>query len=85
MPTRLIWLINKQKVLKTYNKQGTKQLFLGSNHKDGGILSKDGFGTSHPLDHGSLRSSKGLGCNCEIADNGHVGKEILSNDVDRCH
>ena len=54
--------------------------------KDGGIMSKDSFGVSHPLGHGSLcNSSKGLGCNCEIADNGHDGKKILSSDVDRCH
>ena len=53
--------------------------------KNGGILSKDSFDASHPLDHGSLCSSKGLGCNCKIVDNGHDGKKILSNDVDRCH
>ena len=32
MPIGLIRLINTQKVLKTCNKQGTKQHFLGSNH-----------------------------------------------------
>ena len=32
MPIKLIQLINTQKMLKTYNKQGTKQQFLGSNH-----------------------------------------------------
>ena len=53
--------------------------------KDGGILSKDGFGANHPLGHGSLRSSKGLGCNREIANKDHDGKKILSSDVDRCH
>ena len=40
------------------------------------ILSKDSFGASHPLGYGSLCNSKGLGCNSEIADNVHVGKEI---------
>ena len=49
--------------------------------KDSGILSKDDFVASHPFGHGS----KGLGCNCEIADNDHDGKKILSSDVDRCH
>ena len=53
--------------------------------KDGDILSKDGFGSSHPLSHGTLCSSKGLGCNREITDNGHDGNKILSSDVDRCH
>ena len=53
--------------------------------KDEGILSKDGFGVSHSLSHGSLCSSKGLGCDREIVDNGHDGKKILSSDVDRCH
>ena len=53
--------------------------------KDGGILSKDDFGVSHLLDHGTLCSSKGLGYNREIADNNHDGKKILSSDVDRCH
>ena len=53
--------------------------------KDGGILSKDIFGASHLLGHGSLCSSKGQGCNHKITDNGHDGKKILSNDVDRCH
>ena len=53
--------------------------------KDGGILSKNNFDVSHPLSHGSLCSSKGLGCNREIADSGHDGKKILSSDVDRCH
>ena len=36
--------------------------------KDGGILIKDGFSVSHSLGHGSLFSSKGLGCNREDAD-----------------
>ena len=53
--------------------------------KDGGILSKDGFSASHPLSHGNLCNSKGLGCNREIADSGHDGKKILISDVDRCH
>ena len=53
--------------------------------KDSGILSKDGFGASHPLGHCSMCNSKGLGCNHEIADNGNDGKKILSSDVDRCH
>ena len=34
--------------------------------KDGGILTKDNFGESHPLGHGSLCSSKGLRCECEL-------------------
>ena len=51
--------------------------------KDGSILSKDSFDASHPLNHGSLCSSKGLGCNREIVDNGHDGKKNLSSD--RCH
>ena len=54
-------------------------------NQDGSILSKNNFGASHPLGHGSLCSSKGLGCNREIADNVHDGKKILSSDVDRCH
>ena len=49
--------------------------------KDGGILSKDSFGASHPLGHGSLCSNKGLGCNLKIVDNSHDGKKILSSDV----
>ena len=53
--------------------------------KDGDILSKDIFGVSHPLGHGSLCNSKGLGCDHKIADSGHDGKKILSSDVDRCH
>ena len=53
--------------------------------KDGYIMSKDGFDASHPLGHGSLCSSKGLGCNREIAGSGHDCKKILSSDVDRCH
>ena len=53
--------------------------------KDGVILSKDGFDASHPLSHGSLCSSKGLGRNREIADSGHDGKKILRSGVDRCH
>ena len=53
--------------------------------KDGDILSKDSFGVSRLLGHGNLCSSKGLGCNREIADSGHDGKKILSSDVDRCH
>ena len=53
--------------------------------KDGCILSKDDFGASHLLGHGSLCNSKGLRYNCEIVDNGHDGKEILSSDVGRCH
>ena len=53
--------------------------------KDGYILNKDNFGASHPLGHGSLCSSEGLGCNCKIAENNHDGKKILSSDVNRCH
>ena len=53
--------------------------------KDGGILSKGGFCTSHLLGHGRLCNRKGLGCNFKIADSGHDGKKILSSDVDRCH
>ena len=53
--------------------------------KDGSILSKDGFNASHPLDHGSLCSSKRLKCNREIAVSSHDGKKILISDVDRCH
>ena len=53
--------------------------------KDGGILSKDSFCANHPLGHGSLYSSKGLGCNRESVDSGHDGKKILNSDVDRCH
>ena len=53
--------------------------------KDGCILSKDSLGASHPLDHGSLCSSEGLGCNRKITDNGHDCKKILSSDVNRCH
>ena len=53
--------------------------------KDSCILSKVGFGVSHQLGHGSLCSSEGLGCKHKIADNGHDGKKILSNDVNRCH
>ena len=34
--------------------------------KDGGILNKDSFGASHPLCHGSLCNSKGLGCNVKL-------------------
>ena len=52
---------------------------------DGGILSKDGFGASHSLSHGSLCNNKGLGCNREFTVSDHDGKKILSNDVDRCH
>ena len=52
--------------------------------KDDGILSKDSFDASHLLSHGSLCSSKGLGCNLEIADNNHDSKKILSSDVDKC-
>ena len=54
-------------------------------NKDSGILSKESFSASHLLGHGSLRSSKRLGCNREITDNSHDGKKILSNDVDKCH
>ena len=53
--------------------------------KDGGILSKDSFDVSHSLNHGSLCSSKGLGCNREIANSSHDGKNILTRDMDRCH
>ena len=53
--------------------------------KDGCILSKDNFGAFRSLDHGSLCSGEGLGCNCKIADNDHDGKKILSSDVNRCH
>ena len=53
--------------------------------KDEVISSKDSFSVSHPLGHSRLCSSKGLGCNCEIADNDHGGKKILSSDVDRFH
>ena len=53
--------------------------------KDGCILSKDNVSVSHPLGHGSLCSSEGLGCNRKIADNGYDGKKILSSDVNRCH
>ena len=54
--------------------------------KDGSIMSKDSFGTSHqPLDHGSLCNSKGLGCNREIVDCGHDGNKIMSSDVNRFH
>ena len=53
--------------------------------KDDDILSKDSFGVSHPLDHGSLCIHKGLGCNRKIIDSAHDGKKILSSDVDRCH
>ena len=53
--------------------------------KDGGILNKDSFGASHPLCHGSLCNSKGLGCNREIEDSDLDGKKILSSDVYRCH
>ena len=52
--------------------------------KDGG-MSKDDFGASHPLGHGSLCNNKGLGCNRKITDNDHDSKKILSIDVDRCH
>ena len=34
--------------------------------RDGGILTKDNFGESHLLGHGSLCSSKGLGSDCEL-------------------
>ena len=53
--------------------------------KDGDILGKDSFGVSYLLGHGSLCSSKGLGCDRKIADNSHDGKKILSIDVDGCH
>ena len=53
--------------------------------KDGSILNKDSFGVSHPLGHDSLCSNKGVGCNREIANNGHDGKKILRSDVNRCH
>ena len=53
--------------------------------KDNCILSKYSFGASHPLDHGSLCSSEGLGSSRKIADSGHDGKKILSSDVNRCH
>ena len=53
--------------------------------KDGYILGKDNFGVSHPLGHGSLCNSEGLGCNRKIEDSGHDGKKILSSDVNRCH
>ena len=53
--------------------------------KDGSIHNKDDFNGSHPLGHGSLCSSKGLGCNREMADFSHDGKKILSSDVDRSH
>ena len=53
--------------------------------KDDDILSKESFGVSHLLGHGSLCIGKGLGCNREIIDIGHDGKKILSSDVDRCH
>ena len=53
--------------------------------KDGCILSKDNFDVSHPLDHGSLYRSEGLGCNRKIAYSGHDYKKILSSDVNICH
>ena len=53
--------------------------------KDGSVLSKDRFSASHPLCHGSLCGSEGLGCNHKIADSGHDGKKILSSDMNRCH
>ena len=52
---------------------------------DGCIMSKDNFGVSHLLGHGSLCNNKGLGCNRKITDNDHDGKKILSSDVNRCH
>ena len=54
-------------------------------NKDGCIMSKDSFGASYSLGHGSLCSSEGLGCSHEIVDNGHDGKKILSSDLNRCH
>ena len=53
--------------------------------KDGCILSNDSFNVSHPLCHGILCSSEGLGCYRKIADKDHDGKKILSSDVNRCH
>ena len=53
--------------------------------KDGCIMSKDSFDVSHPLGHGSLCNSEGLGCNRKIANIGHDGKKILSSDVNKCH
>ena len=53
--------------------------------KDDCIMSKDSFDAIHPLDHGSLYSREGLGCNRKNADNDHDGKKIQSSDVNRCH
>ena len=53
--------------------------------KDGCILSKESSGAIHPLGHGILCSSEGLGGSRKITDNDHDSKKILGDDVNRCH
>ena len=53
--------------------------------KDGCIMSKESFGASHPLGHDNLCNNEGLRCSNKIMDNGHDGKKILGDDVNKCH
>ena len=63
---------------------GQAQVLLNL-RKNGCILSKESFGASHSLRHGSLYSREGLGGRRKITDISHDGKKILGGHVNRFH
>ena len=54
-------------------------------HKNGIVLSKDGFSACHPLSQGSMVSSKRSRCSFESVDYSHNGHKITRRNGNSLH